>query len=264
MAVAEVPRSVIVDRTKTTTSAPEKSSIDPGIYLAEEAHILQENPLNQQERNFQVGQLAEASLLTPIVASDRANSPTANQNQERFVIKLNQPLKDSNGQALLPAGALVIFVVAGVNANGLVMPNAIAVVVDGKEYQLPPNVISLRGSDGKPLIASKWGDPGGAIARMDATTAVMGAVGKVGQIMNQPRREQQEDSDNIYGNRRSTTIERGEPNLLGAVLEGGLNPLQQQIQQRNQQAVQEMQNRPTLWYVPEGKKVQFVNHSFDM
>ncbi|HAZ48550.1 MAG TPA: hypothetical protein DDW76_34775 [Cyanobacteria bacterium UBA11369] len=263
MVVAGVPKAAIVDRNKTAPSEPEKSAIEPGIYLPEEAHILRETALNQEERNFQVGQLTEASLLTPIVASEQSNSPTANQ--ERFVIKLNKPLKDSNGQTLLPSGALVIFVVAGVNPNGLVMCNAIAVVVDGKEYQLPPNVISLRGSDGTPLIASKWGDPGGAIARMDATTAVMGAVGKVGQIMNQPRREQQEDSDNIYGTRRSTTIERGEPNLLGAVLDGGLNPLQQQIQQRNQQAVQEMQNRPTLWYVPEGKKVQvFVNRSFDM
>ncbi|MFB2892316.1 TrbI/VirB10 family protein [Aerosakkonemataceae cyanobacterium BLCC-F50] len=266
LTVAEVPKAILVDRTKTVTPEPEKNSVEQRtteVYLAEENYILRETPLNEEARNFQVGQHAKASLVTPIVSSDISNLPTANQNQERFVVKLNQPLRDNAGQTLLPSETLVIFVVSGVNPNGLVMGNAIAVVVDGKEYQLPPGVISLRGDNGKPLIASKWGGSGST--RIDATTTVLGAVAKIGQVINQPRREQQEEIGDIYNSRRRTTIERGEPNLLGAALEGGLNPLQQQIQQRNQRAAQESQNRPNLWYVQEGKKVQvFVNRSFDM
>lgn len=266
MTVAEVPKAVLVDRNKIVTPEPEKNSVEQRtseVFLAEENYILRETSLNEEARNFQIGQHAKASLVTPIVSSDISNSPTANQNQERFVVKLNQPLRDNAGQTLLPSETLVIFVVSGVNPNGLVMGNAIAVVVDGKEYQLPPGVISLRGDNGKPLIASKWGGSGNT--RIDATTTVLGAVAKIGQVINQPRREQQEEIGDIYSSRRRTMIERGEPNLLGAALEGGLNPLQQQIQQRNQRAAQELQNRPNLWYVQEGKKVQvFVNRSFDM
>ncbi len=266
LTVAEVPKAVLVDRNKIVTPEPEKNSVEQRtteVFLAEENYILRETPLNEEARNFQIGQHAKASLVTPIVSSDISNSLTANQNQERFVVKLNQPLRDNAGQTLLPSETLVIFVVSGVNPNGLVMGNAIAVVVDGKEYQLPPGVISLRGDNGKPLIASKWGGSGNT--RIDATTTVLGAVAKIGQVINQPRREQQEEIGDIYSSRRRTTIERGEPNLLGAALEGGLNPLQEQIQQRNQRAAQELQNRPNLWYVQEGKKVQvFVNRSFDM
>jgi hypothetical protein len=46
-------------------------------------------------------------------------------------------------------------------------------------------------------------------------------------------------------------------------LEGGFEPLTQQILQRNQQALSEIQQREEVWYVKAGTEVQvFVNQTF--
>ena len=49
------------------------------------------------------------------------------------------------------------------------------------------------------------------------------------------------------------------------MLEGGFEPLTQQILQRNQQALSEIQQREEVWYIRAGTNIQvFVNQSFQL
>jgi Bacterial conjugation TrbI-like protein len=113
------------------------------------------------------------------------------------------------------------------------------------------------------LIASSWGNKGGEIASRDAETFAVGSLAKVGKVLNQPKEEQTSSNSGFGGTSSFSSIRKNRSNILGAVLEGGFEPLTQQILQRNQQALQEIQQRENVWYVKAGTDVQvFVNQTF--
>ncbi|HEY9852445.1 MAG TPA: hypothetical protein V6D28_23435, partial [Leptolyngbyaceae cyanobacterium] len=282
---ASVPKATPVIRTPSTQqpsdddTTAEEASILAGVpsdnASNEEANILTGTPF-ADVRNLQVGQQIDAVLATPVIWSGgtiadsrngisvTASGKTTQEREEQFVVRLEQPLVDGSGQVLLPGGSMAVFGVNSVHPSGLVNCDARALIVNGQEYLLPPGVISIRGEDGKPLTASKWDDKGPEIASMDASTVVLGSLANVGRVLNQPRSEEYDDFDSGFGSRRRTRIDRRRPNLLGAVLEGGMTPLLQQIQRRNERAIASIQARPNLWYVSANKKVTvFVNRSFD-
>ena len=88
-------------------------------------------------------------------------------------------------------------------------------------------------------------------------------MAKVGKVLNQPKEEQISTNSGLGSINSFSLIRRSRSNILGAVLEGGFEPLTQQILQRNQQALQEIQQRQEVWYVKAGTNVQvFVNQSF--
>lgn len=290
VAVATVPRATPVERTTAISSSPEdttsseEASIIAGVPLEnvsnEEYNILTGTPLSEV-RNLQVGQQAEAVLVTPVIATIDSSTnndiqvasvrssgniaSSSNTQEERFVVQLNQSLVDSLGQALLPPGTLAVFEVKSVHPSGMVDCDAIALIINQKEYLLPPGSISIRGEDGKPLMAQKYDDKGPEIASMDASTVVFGSLANLGRVLNQPRSEEIDDLDSVFGSRRRTRVDRNKPNILGAVLEGGFTPLLQQIQRRNERAIAQIQSRPNLWYItPNQKVVVFVNRSFDL
>lgn len=273
----------ILARTPSENLSNEKQNIltrIPSQNLSnEEQNILVGMPL-VDVKNLMVGQQAEAILVTPVISSidparnssgvqiaarQSSSLPSSNTDAERFVVRLNQPLVDSSGQVLLPSGTLAVFEVNSVHPSGLVDFNSVALIVNGQEYRLPPGVISIRGEDGNPLMAQKYDDKGPEIAGMDVSTVIFGSLANVGRVLNQPKDEEYEDFDSAFSSRRRTRINRGDPNLLGAVLEGGFTPLLQQIQRRNEQAIAQIQSRPNLWYItPNRKVVVFVNRSFDL
>lgn len=290
VAVATVPRATPVERTTAISSSPEdttsseEASIIAGVPVEnmsnEESNILTGTPLSEV-RNLQVGQQAEAVLVTPVIStiststnnniqvasvgsSSNIASPS-NRQEERFVVQLKQPLIDSSGKALLPPGTVAVFEVKSVHPSGMVECDAIALIINQKEYLLPNGSISIRGEDGKPLMAQKYDDKGPEIASMDASTVVFGSLANLGRVLNQPRSEEIDDLDSVFGSRRRTRVDRNKPSILGAVLEGGFTPLLQQIQRRNERAIAQIQSRPNLWYItPNQKVVVFVNRSFDL
>ena len=230
-----------------------------------------------EARNFQVGQQAEGTLITPVISITNSRNNSANRSQksnpsslsnsdvERFVVRLNQSLVDASGVMLLPPETLVVFEVNSVHQSGMVDCNAVALIHDGKEYLLPADAISIRGIEGNPEMAQKYDSQGSEIAKRDASTVLLGSLANVGRVLNQPRRQEINNLNSILGSQQSTRIEQDDPNLLGAVLEGGLTPLLQQIQQRNRQAIAEIQSRPPLWYIKPNQKVSiFINRSFDL
>jgi hypothetical protein len=82
----------------------------------------------------------------------------------------------------------------------------------------------------------------------------MGALSQAGELAN--RATSTSTFSGIGG--VSSTSTYNQPNYIGAVLEGGFTPLAEQWQQRNQQAIREIQNLSRLWWVDAGIPVQVL------
>ncbi len=205
------------------------------------------------------GSMADGVLSTPAIV------PTDSKEASRVVVTLSSALSDTSGQIVMPAGTSLVFEVRGIDGNGVM--NAVAVSQldnTGMEKALPSDAIVLTGEKGSPLIAKGYFDNGGTIASMDISTAVLGALGKFGEILNRPK-EQTSSSISDGSLSQTTTSTTGKPNLLGALLEGGANPVLEQIAKRNERAIQDMQQRKNLWFLEAGTRVQIlVNRSFEL
>ncbi len=199
------------------------------------------------------GQRVAGKLESSIVWSEGLRQPMS------FVVQLSQPLKDSQGQAIIPEGSPIVFEVREVHSSGLVVAFAIALLREGREYPLPSNALQLQGEKGTPLLASLRNDIGGELAGRDTSTFLMGALSKVGELTN--RATSTSTFNGIGGTSTSATYDS--PNYLGAILEGGFGNLSGQLQQRNQQAIQDLQNRAQLWWVEAGGTIEIaVSRSF--
>jgi hypothetical protein len=98
---------------------------------------------------------------------------------------------------------------------------------------------------------------GKEIAGMDFGIAALGAVSKVGEILNRPK---QQSSSSSTGSETSTTTTSvsGSPNLLGALMEGGATPVLESIQKRNQTAIETLSKQKNAWFLPAGESAQIV------
>ncbi|GAB1542805.1 hypothetical protein NUACC21_54790 [Scytonema sp. NUACC21] len=248
---------VVVPQQLSTEEEVVAARVNP----AEEAALLTGVPV----RRLTVGNQAQGKLTTPVIwAASKSKSVVtkSDQSTEKFIVQLAEALTDEEGFVTLPAGTTIVARVVDINESGLAQLEATQVVIDGQEYILPSGAISIRGTEGQPLIASKWGNKG-AIASHDATAFLFGSLAKVGEVMNRPDVESS-TSTSGFSFSTSTTTRSSSRNLLGAVLEGGFTPLTKQILQRNERNLQEMLQRSDVWYVRAGKNVQvFVNQSFE-
>ncbi len=255
------------DRGEITSLPSSSSSPSPSsLYPPEEASIESGKPT----RFVQVGTQAQGQLVTPVIWSGNVRDgqkttdlTSRSTGGEKFIVQLAEPLTDTEGFVALPQGTQIVAAVVSVNESGLAHLLVTQVVVEGQEYVLPPGTISIRGSDGRPLIAEKWGDKKPLIASGDITSFLFGALSKVGQNLTQPD-SQSSTSSSGFGFTSSTSTQSGGRNLLGAVLEGGFTPLIQQITERNNQRIQSLAGSPNVWYISAGETVQvFVNQSFE-
>jgi|694.fasta_scaffold04914_12 hypothetical protein len=200
--------------------------------------------------SLQLGQKAAAILATSIaVPIDLRNT-----NQEFiFTVTLSEPLKTHQGETALEKGSTVVFAVQSVQ-NGIISSRAVAVINEGQEYPVDADALQIRLSNGSPLIAQLKDNYSGEIARRDGATFVMGALSQAGELAN--RATSTSTFSGIGG--VSSTSTYNQPNYIGAVLEGGFTPLAEQWQQRNQQAIREIQNLSRLWWVDAGIPVQVL------
>jgi hypothetical protein len=260
-----IPRATLVSSTSTPNqivTTKNDSELEP--LHDEEALIIG----NQEIQQLTVGSSSSGKLVTPLIwASNRVNNvdrkSNSKQQLDKFIIQLSQSLTTKEGLIILPKGSQIIVQVKDIQKSGFIEIEAMGAVIDGNEYALPEGAIAIRGKSGQPLIASKWGDKGGEIASRDAETFAVGSFAKVGKVLNQPKEEQTSTNSGFGGTNSFSSIRRNRSNILGAVLEGGFEPLTQQILQRNQQALQEIQRREDVWYVKADTDVQvFVNQTF--
>ncbi|OLT58463.1 hypothetical protein [Moorena bouillonii] len=258
-----------VQRVSNSPNPPQPLNGSPVIFadqvaISEEASILAGRAIRR--KLFSFGQEAAGELVTPIVWTKSNLSRNSQQPNldERFVVSLSEPLVDEDNQVLLKAGSKIVFRCDMVDDSGLVNSDAIGLIIDDQEYQLPPGVISLRGDKGNPMVANVWDRGSDDIARNDMIAFLFGSAAKVGEVLNQPERSQIITSSG-FGSSQSSTFTSRDRNLWGAVLEGGFKPLAQDIVERNASATRRLQNLPKLWYMGAGSSVQiFVNTPFEL
>lgn len=221
--------------------------------------------LSGQASNFDPvlpGVMASATLQTPIFwAEDLADEAQP----QRFSIRLNDAVATGDGTIALPKDTQLIAQVNAISHSGLVqlaVTHAVIPTPDGEEVvSLPSDAILITREQGKPLLAEREKSGRRELARLDRHRALYGALGQVGQLLNRPHSESTTTSPYLA----STSIRNGDANLVGGVLQGAFDSLAEQAQQRHQQEMQEIVNRPPLWVVPAGQALQvFIHQSFEV
>ena len=220
---------------------------------AEEAAILQGQPVALPPTSplLLIGTQAPAMLETSLIWAAETDSP-------QFVVQLTEPLLTAAGEIGLPADTSLVAQVTSVADSGLVQLTVVSFIHAGQEIPLSAGAIQLRGVEGTPLIAQKYDDPGMDIARMDATMAAMAGLSRAAGLVNRPKTSSVITS--VGGS--AITQDTGEPNLLAGILEGALEQLSGQMAARNQAALDEILDRPVVWYLPTGTEVDvYVNQT---
>ena len=251
------PEEAVHNQPQNTITQPQSQyPPDPRQLDAEaEKRILQGIPI----RRLVPGAQAAAQLATSLVWSSDS------QDETRFVVTLTEPLLGVDGNQALASGQQIVFQVESVSSNGLVTATALSTIdSQGTERALPPGVLTLQADKEKPLLANGLFDHGKEIAGMDFGIAALGAVSKVGEILNRPK---QQSSSSSTGSETSTTTTSvsGSPNLLGALMEGGATPVLESIQKRNQTAIETLSNQKNAWFLPAGESAKIVvSLAFDL
>ncbi|MHC5729447.1 MAG: TrbI/VirB10 family protein, partial [Nostoc sp.] len=158
-----------------TTSAPVVSQVQP-----------------QGQKTVPVGSSAKAVLATAIFGeSTKSNGGNeGNEQKNVFVIRLQEPLKSTDGAIAVPANTEFLAEVGSLSEQGLLQMNVLKFISKNNgnltERNLPNNAIIVRGTQGKPLIANKFPSQGSSIASMDAGLFVLGGISKAAELVNLP------------------------------------------------------------------------------
>ncbi|MEH2453972.1 hypothetical protein [Nostoc sp.] len=238
--------------------------------------VSQAQPLGQ--KSLAVGTSAKAVLATAIFGETTTKSGGGDETGEAknvFVIKSLDPLKSKDGTTVIPANTEFLAEISSINEQGLMQMNVTKLISQNNgnstEQSLPSNAITLRGAQGKPLVANKFPSQGSSIASMDAGLFVLGGLAKAAELVNLPDTHLQAISGvaaDGSGTTTNTTTNSGyittitEPrrNLAAGVVEGGLNSVVPQIAQRNQQAIAQMSQQTNVWFMKAGTTVElYVN-----
>jgi hypothetical protein len=225
----------------------------PPILEEEEARILEGA---DRQHSLTIGTRAEGELITPAVITGN--------NADRFTIKLTEPLMDNQGQIAFPEGTELVVQVDSASETGQVHLSAIAATwsIDGQqqELMLPPGAIQVRGEGGEPLVAEHFDDRGDEIAGMDAGQFLLGAAGRAAQLYTRSGSQIQ-----TRGSSTVITEENPDPNILAGLVEGGTDAVLESIQERNQRAIERMEELPNIRFIDAGTEVEiFVNQSMFM
>jgi hypothetical protein len=251
--------AILEDATETSPKAEE-----PTVLSDAEARILGEPFADDQGlsetaqmRSLIAGSHVSGELATPIILDNEGV-------EDRFVVVLADPLMDSSDKVAIPAGSLLAVQVDRTSEDGLVQLSATQAIweEDGlqRELVLPNRTILVRGDGGNPLMAESYGDSGGDIAAMDVGQFALGAIRRVGELYTRSdSRVQTGDGATVI------TESNPAPNILAGALEGGTDAILDSITERNQRAIEKLEQRPRVPYIPAGKAVQvFVNQSMQM
>jgi hypothetical protein len=212
-------------------------------------------------RKLRIGTQVKATLLNPIAWSGDGKDVAFSGNgapTPKFIARLEQPLKDMDGNEVVPQGAEIVIAVRSLEPrSGMAELTALQMIIDNQEYAPPIGAITLRGANGNPLIADKFQDKGKEIAAADRSMFFFGALSKVGELLNRT-----DSNVVITAGGSSSSSSSGKPNVLGGILQGGFGALAQQQQQRNQQWLQEIIQRPDIRYIPAGKELSlYINQT---
>ncbi|MFQ4138147.1 hypothetical protein PGN35_017695 [Nodosilinea sp. PGN35] len=232
---------------------PEELS-PPAILTTAEERILQPPSI---PASLVAGTQSNGSLTTPVILDSTAEG-------NNLLVVLSEPLVDSEGQVAIPAGGELVVQVEAVSDNGLVQLSATQAIWNdqgqSRELMLPQGVIQIRGQGGAPLQAESYDDIGPGIAAMDAGQFALGSIRRASELYTRPNTRVETGNGTTVA-----TTENPAPNVLAGVLEGGTDAILETITERNQRAIEELEQRPRIAYIEAGRPVQvFVNQSMQM
>ena len=289
-----VPRIVTVERPVRQPLSQEKTKPDPlqewirlaklGSYgqvsnaaeiklerqaqnLTPEPTPLSENPIvrprparGQSPKTVAVGSSARAVLATAVFGQTTQGRNANEEGKTFFVVRLQEPLKTSNGEIVLPVNTELLVAIRSLSDRGLLQLNVVKVILQDNgnltERSLPPNAMAIHAPEGRPLLAEQFPNQSGSIASMDAGLFFLGGLGKAAELLN--RTESQIVTTTAGGSVVSSTNPRR--NLAAGVLEGGMQTIVPLIAQRNQQLISQMMQRTNVWFMPAGTEVElYVN-----
>lgn len=235
-----------------------------------EMGILNRSPVNQHNSGTSdsalevaIGTSVNARVVVPMLWDESGESPT----NGRFAIQLTEDMQATDGSVALPTGTILVTQVESVNrSNRLVNMSVVALVYPDsqghmRQEEIPAGNLLIRGKNNQPLIAQGLFDKGSEIAKQDLLIGVISSLGRVGEIINQPR-TQSSSSSSSFGFSQSTVTTTSNPNVLAAALEGFFKVTGDRLAKRSDQAVQEMFKKPNVAVVPEGTEVSIFVNSF--
>ena len=111
-----------------------------------------------------------------------------------------------------------------------------------------------------PLISQGMFDPGDEIAKQDGLISTLSALGRIGEVLNEPDEEVTIDTGSDGRIVTSERTSRENKSIFGAALEGFFQPLSETLRDRSQQQIQEQLNRPQVYVIEKGTPVSvYVN-----
>lgn len=208
------------------------------------------------------GTTSTGVVTAPIVLDGKErNSSPSDTSPNRFSIVLSTPLKTATGEVAFPAGTRLLAQVDELMNTGRVELSATTAVWteagQQKEVRLPVGVIQIRGENGKPLMAEESRNRKREMTRMQAGQFLLGAVQRSAGLLTRSNSQIQ------TGNGTTIITEKNpRPNILAGALEGGATQLLETMNERNQQAIADLQNKPEVHVIQVGQPVEiFVNQS---
>ena len=250
------------DNNPTTTNSTGMTDGEMGI-LSQSSVNQNRNSTDSSALEVAIGTSVDARVAVPMLWDESGKSPT----NGRFAIQLTEDMRATDGSVALPTGTILVTQVESVNqGNKLVNMSVVALVYPDsqghiRQEAIPPGNLLIRGKNNQPLIARSLYDKGPEIAKQDLLVGVLGSLGRVGEIINQPR-TQSSSSSSSNGFSQSTISTTSNPNVLAAALEGFFKVTGDRLTQRSDQAVQQMLQTPNVAVVPEGTKVSVFVNSF--
>ena len=210
-----------------------------------------------QVQSLVAGGHSAGELVTPVVLDNEGV-------EDRFLVVMTEPLTDNASKVAIPSGSLLVVKVDRTSEDGLVQLSATQAIWEEqglqRELVIPDRTILIRGDGGNPLMAEGYGNSSSDIAAMDMGQFALGAIRRVGELYTR--------SDARVQTSNGTTVvteSNPSPNILAGILQGGSDAILDSISERNQRAIEKLERRPKIPYIPAGKSVQvFVNQSVQM
>lgn len=177
------------------------------------------------------GQSVTSVLESPIAWEEARSSTRGSQpTDERYLMTLNEPLKDKFGNEEIPSGSQLVVRLA--SSGALVNLVAESIIVNGTEVKVSEGTLKIRGAGNQPLIAESKTIGGDGSNGLDGAQALAEVLSIAG------------DFADIPGSRSISSLYR--------TIAGGSSP-------------RRLTTPVTIWFVPAGTELEvYVNKPFSV
>ena len=237
-------RSTLVASVATPGSKSSAENVSP--YLASESEIY--GSPGQPPKTISIGAKSLGIILSPIQIA-------AGDSTEQIVtIGLDQPVIDRDGKVVIPAASQVQFRVSVLN-NGWLRASSTKAYIDGREITIDGS-FALTTDTGTPLVAQSLQFGEDIIAKQDQRNFILGALQNLGKVLTQPNTTSSTTAGN--GGFSSNSSSTSNPNVVGAILDGGFSPLAAQQMTRSTAEINRLLTASRMWYLPVGTVIKIT------